>query len=154
MEGMPESHGRDSAGRFPGSGGSRRKAKDFVKNNFPKCSHPFVLSSSKHGRVTAFGWEFSVHPSTNSTTRVVYGQMNGKFIREVIYNHILIFKSFLSSPPSSGLFFSAAALIVLKKAFGTVRILACGISESFAKVLSSLLKITYIYPMKQIFTFS
>jgi hypothetical protein len=50
--------------------------------------------------------------------------------------------------------FSAAALIVLKKAFGTVRILACGISKSFAKVLSPILKITYIYPMKQIFTFS
>jgi hypothetical protein len=70
--------------------------KGFVKNNFPKCSHPFVLRRAQHERVTAFGWEFSVHPSTSSTTRVVplkgvygYGQTNGKFNREVIYGHIL-----------------------------------------------------------------
>jgi hypothetical protein len=51
-----------------------------------------------HERMTAFGWEFSVHPSTSSTTRVVYGQTNGKFNRKVIYDHILIKRPAIHRP--------------------------------------------------------
>jgi hypothetical protein len=90
-----------------------------------------------HERVTAFGWEFSVHPSTSSTTRVVplkgvygYGQTNGKFNREVIYDPILMYSThrrsrrpLLHRLVSRAVYFNPAALGRGDPAQGNVMVL-------------------------------